>query len=379
MQHSIGKYIEKRLEERRETDNFRSLKILPNHIDFTSNDYLGIARDQDFSALVQDQLLPNKFLGSTGSRLLSGNNEIAIALENKIAVFHKGESALLMNSGFDANSGLLAALPYKGDTILFDEKSHASIHDGCRAGKANAISFQHNNCHDLEEKLRTATGLKYVVVESIYSMDGDLADLKNISALCEKYEAGLIVDEAHATGILGHNGGGLVNQLELESKCLARVHTFGKALGSFGAAIICSEQLKQFLINYCRPFIFSTALPPQLLLQLHAVYNYFPHLQKRRELLQHYAAVFQQQIQSTNTLELPASATPIQSVIMRGSTIVTEAAETLQRQGFDVRPIRYPTVAKNSERIRVCLHSFNSEEEILSLASAINKLKFHGS
>jgi 8-amino-7-oxononanoate synthase len=205
---SIRKYIIGKLADRKRDDNFRSLRVVRGGVDFTSNDYLGLARDVHFHELIDEEVNRHKLHGgSTGSRLLSGNNDYVEKLEGKIATFHKAEAALIFNSGFDANYGLLSTLPYKGDTIIYDELVHASIHDGMKASKANKISFRHNDLDDLAEKLNQATGLKYVVTESLFSMDGDTAPLKEIAVLCGRYGAGLIVDEAHATGVLGEGRG----------------------------------------------------------------------------------------------------------------------------------------------------------------------------
>jgi 8-amino-7-oxononanoate synthase len=245
MSNSIQQYISSKLEQRKTENNFRSLKVADGLIDFYSNDYLGFARDTALQSAIEQEIKnnANQPTGSTGSRLLSGNNAYVEALEAQLAAFHGSESALLFNSGFDANYGLLSTLPYRGDTIIYDELAHASFHDGMRSSKAASIAFKHNDVAHLEEKLKAATGLKYVVVESVYSMDGDIAPLTEISALCKKYSAGLIVDEAHAIGTQGAKGEGLATG---EIETLARVYTFGKAMGTHGAVVVCNQQLKEF-------------------------------------------------------------------------------------------------------------------------------------
>ena len=242
MNKSIQQYIQLKLKQRTEENNFRSLKVVDGLVDFYSNDYLGFARNENLKKNVAAELKshPGFSLGSTGSRLLSGNNSYVESLEKILAEFYHAESALLFNSGFAANYGLISTLPYKGDTIIYDELVHASIHDGMRSGKANRVAFIHNDLHDLGRKLEAATGLKYVVIESVYSMDGDFAPLKEIADLCEKHKAGLIVDEAHAVGLFGEKGEGLAVELAVQNKCLARVSTFGKAIGAHGAGILCS-------------------------------------------------------------------------------------------------------------------------------------------
>ena len=353
--NSIRKYILQKIADRKDEGNFRSLKVIEGKVDFTSNDYLGLARDKHFLAMVESEVREAQaLLGSTGSRLLSGNSIYAESLERQIANFHKAASALIFNSGFDANYGLLSTLPYKGDTIIYDELVHASIHDGIKASRADSVSFRHNDLSDLQAKLSTAKGLKYVVTETIFSMDGDIPPLREIAELCKVYDAGLIVDEAHATGAIGENGAGLVNQLGLEH----------------GAVILCSEDLRDFLINYCRPFIFSTALPFHSLAAIKCAYEYLPELNERRAHLTKLISVFRKTL-SESSLTILSSETPVQSVIIKGNDEAKRVAALLQDAGFDVRPILSPTVARGTERIRIGLHSYNTEEEIIRLANAM--------
>jgi len=374
--NSIQQYIHSKIEERRAENNFRSLKIKKGLIDFCSNDYLGFARDNELKKRVEDELSahPELPLGSTGSRLLSGNSEYAEQLEAFLANFHQSETALIFNSGFDANYGLLSCLPYKGDTVIYDELVHASIHDGIKKSKASSTPFAHNNTSELEQRLNFATGLKYVVVESVYSMDGDFAPLTEIAALCKKHNAGLIVDEAHATGVFDNRGEGRVQQLGLAHQCLARIHTFGKALGAHGAVILGSKDLKNFLINYCRPFIFSTALPFASLANIKCAYQYLPLVNKNREKLFHLIQLFKENLSPIDKFKLINSDSPIQSIIVSGNGDVKNFAAQIEAAGFDARPILYPTVARGKERIRICLHSFNTEEEVIRLAKLISTL-----
>lgn len=373
MSAPVYRYIQQRLQERKTADNFRVLGSLIGGIDFTSNDYLGLARDKDLATAVERELTSCKELplGSTGSRLLTGNTAYAMQLEKQIALFHHAEAALLFNSGFDANYGLLSCLPYRGDTVLYDASVHASIHDGMRNSKATSIPFAHNDVADLEVKLKSAKGIKYVVIESYYSMDGDFAPLKLIAALCKQYEAGLIIDEAHATGLFGENGSGYANAEGVEADCLARIYTYGKAMGAHGAAIVGHSALIDFLINYCRPFIFSTAASLHSLVVLSCVYKFLPSLQARRENLLHLVTKFKEKLADLSAGHILPGNGPVQSVVFPGNANIKSLATKLQQQGFDVRPILYPTVPKGTERIRVCLHSFNTTEEVVKLAQAI--------
>lgn len=374
MSDSVHQYIQRKLQQRQNENNFRLLTLKTGLIDFTSNDYLGLSCNEELRNTVLEEV-KNLPLGSTGSRLLSGNSEYAEALEKYLAKLHQSKDALILNSGFDANYGLLSTLPYRGDTVVYDELVHASMHDGIKAGKAGSISFQHNNIADLEQKLQQATGLKYVVVESLYSMDGDFSPLKEIAALCKKYEAALIVDEAHATGILGPNGTARILNEGLQNDCLARVHTFGKALGGNGAVIFCSSELKALLVNYCRPFIYSTALPFYNLAHIKCAYQWLEAGKSAADVEKLFALVRLFRAALNNAaVELLPGETPVQSVVIPGNTTVRTFAAALQGAGFDVRPILSPTVPKGRERIRICIHSFNSEAEVIKLAETINGL-----
>ena len=376
MSDSIQQYIAGKLEQRKQENNFRSLKIIAGLTDFYSNDYLGFARDEELKKRVEDEVKSaNQYaLGSTGSRLLSGNSEYAESVERYLADFYGAEAALIFNSGFDANYGLLSTLPYRRDTIIYDELVHASIHDGIRNSRADAIRFAHNNVADLEEKLKVSQGLKYVVVESVYSMDGDFAPLQEIALLCQKYNAGLIVDEAHAVGISGEKGRGLVCDLKLENKCIARINTFGKAVGAHGAVMLCNEDLKAFMINYCRPFIYSTSLPFHSLATIKCAHRFLLEADDRRAQLSELIDVFRQQFKGQTKYGLTAGNSPIQSLIVVGNEQVKQIAQQIQQAGFDVRAILYPTVARGKERIRICIHSFNSKQEVIKLAEVINSL-----
>ena len=376
MSTSIQQYIAGKLEQRKLENNFRSLKIITGLTDFYSNDYLGFARDEELKRRVDAEVKSagEYLLGSTGSRLLSGNSEYAESVERFLAEFYGSESALIFNSGFDANYGLLSTLPYRGDTIIYDELVHASIHDGIRNSRAGSISFTHNDVSDLEARLMYATGLKYVVVESVYSMDGDFAPLEAMAALCQKYDAGLIVDEAHAVGISGEHGKGLVCDLKLENKCAARINTFGKAVGAHGAVLLCNKDLKAFMINYCRPFIYSTSLPFHSLATIKCAHQYLLEADKRRTDLSELIDVFRHQFKGQTKYALTAGNSPIQSLIVVGNEQVKQIAQQIQQAGFDVRAILYPTVARGKERIRICIHSFNSKQEVIKLAEVINSL-----
>ena len=357
-------FLHKKLEERKTQNAYRQLKLTEGMVDFCSNDYLGLSR------LLQPESSSGDSgrHGSTGSRLLAGNYPLINETEELIAAFHAAPAALIFNSGYDANIGLLSSVPQRGDTILYDYLSHASIRDGIRLSFAESFSFPHNNLDELEEKLKKATGNKFVVTESVFSMDGDMAPLTEMIAICEKHGAHLIVDEAHATGVIGKNGEGLVQELNLESRCFARIHTFGKALGCHGAAVLGSSDLRNYLINFSRAFIYTTALPESSVKTIRMSYELFPQMHTEREKLRKLVAEFQQ---SPIKFNKQKSDTPIQAVIVPGNKEVKYVAGQLQAMQFDIRPILYPTVPTNSERLRIVLHAFNTTEQVRSVTGSL--------
>ena len=378
--------LTEKLDLRQREGALRTLRLSALSTDFCSNDYLGIARDR---LLSHD---PHLASGSTGSRLLAGNYPLLGIVENELAAFHGAEAALLYNSGYDANVGLLSCVPQKGDIILYDALAHASIRDGIRLSFARAFSFRHNDVEDLEKKLKAATGDAapaatsgtdavstgrvagnvYVVTETLFSMDGDLCPLRAITDCCRRYGAWLIVDEAHATGVIGERGEGLVQQENLEAACFARVHTFGKALGAHGAVILGSDRLKEYLVNFSRALIYTTALPPASAGLIRSAYNVFPGMDDRRKHLQQLIACFQSS--EIPFAKLPGTS-PIQVVLVPGNERVRGVASVLQMAGLDVRPILYPTVPKDTERLRIVLHAFNTEQEVQLLVRLLNTIK----
>ena len=366
-------FLSKKLQERREQHAFRSLRLPKrNLVDLCSNDYLGMATNQ---LIHSDQSTPNKILktGSTGSRLLSGNYEKIEEAEQIIAAFHQSQAALIFNSGYDANLGLLSSVPQRNDIILYDSLSHASIRDGIRLSFAAAFSFQHNDLDDLEKKLiLNANGTDrniFVVTESVFSMDGDIAPLKQMVDLCDQYNAKLIVDEAHATGVVGDRGEGVAQHLKLQEKCFARIHTFGKALGTHGAVILGSATLKEYLINFSRSFIYTTALPESTIDHILKSYEIFPSLTEERNTLAILIEAFQSLAFKYQKLN---SNTPIQGIVIPGNEMARAAAEMLQLNKLDIRAILYPSVPKGMERLRIVLHSFNTVEQIILLEELLD-------
>lgn len=367
--------LKKALDKRKEDSLFRYLQVNETLIDFCSNDYLSFARSERIKDDVKHGLLQTThFLGSTGSRSISGNTVFAERLEEKIAAFHNAEAGLLFNSGYDANVGLFSCIASRGDTIICDELIHASIIDGCRLSYANRLRFHHNDLEDLEKKLKLATGTVFVAVESVYSMDGDCADLKALVVLCERYNANLIVDEAHATGVFGENGRGLLNSAGLEDKVFARIHTFGKAMGCHGAVVLGSKIVRDYLINFARSFIFTTALPMASLVNIECAYNMLSERTFDNSRLHRHIDNFKNAIQLPPQVYLINSDSPIQSVVVGGNEKTREVSKKLQQKGFDVRAILSPSVPVGKERLRLSLHLHNTEQQIDELKKALTEI-----
>ena len=365
-------FLNERLNERISQNLLRKLENKNHLIDFASNDYLGFACSERLKELIEIKIKNNPFLknGSTGSRLISGNSSFTEKLERKIAVFHSADAGLLFNSGYDANVGLFSCIAQKGDTILTDELVHASIIDGVRLSYANRERFRHNDLNDLEEKLKKAKGNIFIGVESVYSMDGDLTPLKKIVALAEKYNANMIVDEAHATGVFGKQGEGRVVEENLENKVFARIHTFGKGLGVHGAMVLGSQALRMYLINFARSFIYTTALSPHALCMIDGAYDLLPESQEERKKIFELIQYFKENLHRTD-FEFLESDTPIQGIIVPGNEQAKAVALQLEEAGFYAKAILSPTVPKGKERLRICIHAFNTKDEIDNLIKVL--------
>lgn len=371
--------LETTLESRRQRNLLRSLVYDTTSspltlIDFSSNDYLGLARSEELQRLVQTSTNATG-LGATGSRLLTGDSPAAQALERKLASFHASESALLFNTGFDANVSLMSCLPQPQSVVLFDELVHASCRDGIKTCRARiAKHFKHNDVKDLMSEMNQLgkDELVFIVVESVYSMDGHLAPLKE---LCDIVKARrgtyLIVDEAHGTGTYGKGGRGLVQHLGLENYVYARVHTFGKAVGYHGAVVIGPKVLRSYLINYARPLIFSTSMPAHSIVAISCAYDYMECVAEERQVLLEVLATRFCETSKALKLKVVDSPSPIQAIVVPGNENVVRVSRALREKGFGVLPIRAPTVPEGEERIRVVLHSYNSIKEVDDLLDAV--------
>lgn len=366
------KKLKDRLDARKLHHSLRSLQGVSDAIDFSSNDYLGFSESSQLKARISKILetFPYKN-GSTGSRLLTGNHHLYGEAESFIASVHKIESALIFNSGYDANLGFFSCVPQKGDVILYDEYIHASVRDGIRMSDAKNWKYKHNDLNDLHNKLARIPDkntVVYVVTESVFSMDGDCAPLPELVELCEKYGCLVVIDEAHAVGVIGENGTGLVAHYELREKIFATIVTFGKALGSHGAAILGGNDLKQYLINFARSLIYTTALPPHSVAAIIAGYQLLQEDTTAHTLLRRSIDLFKEKCKEYYLdAHFIASDSAIQCMLIPGVSEVKRTAAELLANGFLVKPILSPTIPSGSERLRFCLHSYNTEDEITSV------------
>ncbi|MFM6937557.1 MAG: aminotransferase class I/II-fold pyridoxal phosphate-dependent enzyme [Aquirufa sp.] len=376
----IPETLSNKLTLRLQNNALRQLPTATDWVDFASNDYLGFSNSVAIFEATHQYLLDHNQQqnGATGSRLLSGNHTVYQVAEECIAQFHQVPAALIFNSGYDANVGFFSAVPQKGDLILYDELCHASIRDGIQLSNAKAYKFQHNDLEDLERLLvRHSDTIIYIVTESVFSMDGDTPNLEELVQLAEKHKAYVVVDEAHALGVFGEKGEGLVQSLQLQETVFARIMTFGKGLGCHGAAILGGEDLKSYLVNFARSFIFTTGLSPHSVATILTAYQQLEKATDSQQLLKNNIAYFNQE---KNRLSLKPlfvrSKSAIQSAIIPGNEKVKSIAQQLQSKGFDVKPILSPTVPEGQERLRFCLHSFNSKEEISEVLSLLSTFVF---
>jgi len=368
--------IHNRLESLIGSGALRTLGNSTNLIDFCSNDYLGFARSNELRDRIQKEYRKHIDIniGATGSRLISGNSEFVESLEAQIALYHHAEAGLIFNSGYDANVGLFSSIPQRNDTIIYDSLCHASIRDGIRLSLAKSFGFRHNDMEHLEQRLQNATGNIFVAIESVYSMDGDFSPLLEVVEVCKKYNANLIVDEAHATGIFGKKGEGKVVELGLQNDVFVRVHTFGKAMGCHGGIVLGSENLRNYLINYARSFIYTTAMSFHSYLSIKCAYDKLSVSSHNNLIISSLVSLFKVKIKLLGDIELIDSSSPIQCILIPGNDKVCNCADEIQKAGFNVKAIRSPTVPKGKERLRICIHEFNTEEEIVKLSEVIRKV-----
>ena len=380
----MNKFPEKlsdKLEIRMQNNALRQLPASKGLIDFASNDYLGFSQSETIFNTTHHFLIENGIIqnGATGSRLLSGNHKVYQQTEDYIAQFHQSESALIFNSGYDANVGFFSSLPQKGDLILYDELCHASIRDGIQLSNAKAYKFIHNDFEDLERLIaRNPNTTVYIVTESVFSMDGDTPNLEELVAVSNKYNCYLIVDEAHALGVYGDKGEGLVQMLNLQEQVFARIMTFGKGLGCHGAAVLGSLELKSYLVNFARSFIYTTGLSPHSVATILIAYQFLEIEKENIKKLRGNIIHFNQQKMLLGLKPMfVQSKSAIQSAIIPGNEKVKSIAKVFQEKGFDVKAILSPTVPEGQERLRFCLHNFNSKDDITAVLVLLSKFLFH--
>lgn len=378
--NKLPEKLSDKLEIRMQNNALRKLPSSMGLIDFASNDYLGFSQSETIFNTTHLFLIENGIIqnGATGSRLLSGNHKIYQQAEDYIADFHQSEAALIFNSGYDANVGFFSSLPQKGDLILYDELCHASIRDGIQLSNAKAYKFIHNDFEDLERLiLRNPNTIIYIVTESVFSMDGDTPNLEVLVAVSNKYNCYLVVDEAHALGVYGDKGEGLVQMLNLQEQVFARIMTFGKGLGCHGAAVLGSLVLKSYLVNFARSFIYTTGLPPHSVATILIAYQFLEIEKENIKKLRGNIIHFNQQKMLLGLKPMfVQSKSAIQSAIIPGNEKVKSIAKVFQEQGFEVKAILSPTVPEGQERLRFCLHNFNSKDDITAVLVLLSKLIF---
>ena len=371
-----------KLEKRHLEESLRDLPGATDLVDFSSNDYLGLAQNAQIMDLALKLLQKHgEINGATGSRLLTGNHGLYSHLEKQLASFYEVPSALVFNSGYDANIGFFASVPQRDDIVFYDELIHASIRDGIQMGKSTSYKFTHNNLQHLEEKIfaikKKASNEEqeiFVVTESVFSMDGDTPDLEKLVDFCDANGFHLVLDEAHAVGIFG-DGRGMLHELGLQKRVFAQIITFGKAFGCHGAAVLGTPDLKRYLVNFSRSLIYTTALPP------HSVATIIASLSMLKDSAEEAREGLFENIRHFKTerarLQLDEFFIPSDSAIhcavISGNQRVRQISGQFREEGFNAKPILSPTVKKGAERLRFCLHAFNTKEEISQVLTLLKK------
>jgi len=372
---AIERRIARELDSLRDLAQFRTLEILDgtSGLNLSSNDYLGLSTDPRLKQATIEAVARAGRVGSTGSRLLSGNSREWEEIEAEFAAFAGTEASVYFGSGYLANIGLLGSLLRPGDTVFSDALNHASLIDGMRLSGATKIIYPHGDLEFLEDALRGSargTGARVIVSETVFSMEGDVAPLAELVALARKYDAAVIVDEAHATGAWGPEGRGIAVELGLEREMLAIVHTCGKALASAGAFVCGSGALREHLINRARTFIFSTAMPPSMAGQIRAALVLARGAEAERGHLREIAAALREGLTAVG-LRCGTSSTHIVPVMLGTNEAALHFASELQHGGFAVKAIRPPTVPAGTARIRVSLTSKVMHDDVRRLVAAI--------
>jgi len=367
--------LERAARERSTLGRTRSIHP-PQGLDFCSNDYLGLRQDPRLAEAAA-RAARDFGSGSGAARLLRGTTPLHEELEAALALWKGAEACLLFNTGYQCNATVVPALVQPGDAVFSDALNHASLVDGCRTAKARGAHlgiFRHRDLADLELQIDHWRGLNpdegqiLVLTDAIFSMDGDAADLPGLLALCERHHALLMVDEAHASGLLGPSGAGLAEYQGLKGRIPLLMGTLGKGLGSFGAFLACDHLLREHLVNTCRGFIFSTALPPPCLgASLEAL-----RINQAEPWRREKALALADRLRTA--LGLPAQPSAIVPVIVGADAAAVRMALALQSRGFDVRAVRPPTVPEGSARLRITTGAHLEEAQVERLIAALNGL-----
>jgi 8-amino-7-oxononanoate synthase len=366
--------FESDLRELADRGRLRSLRARTG-IDFTSNDYLGLAETAELRQAAADAVARGVPVGSGGSRLLRGNHPEHEALETEAAAYFGAETALYFGGGYIANFAIFSTLPQTGDLIVHDELIHASVHEGLRRGRADFVGVPHNNVDAFDAAIvrwRAAggKGRPWLAVESLYSMDGDSPDLVELLAVADRHEAMLVIDEAHATGVLGPQGRGLAAAFEGRDNVIT-LHTCGKALGTVGGFILAPRIIRDFLVNRSRPFIFATAPSPLTAAVTRAALDISRSNPERRERLARLVQFAGNELRRRCHIE--PSGSHIVPVIVGPDRAAVMLASALQRRGYDVRAIRPPTVAEGTARLRIALTLNVDEPTVAGLFGALSE------
>lgn len=373
------KFLEDEIQKLKAAGLYRTLKQLPPGVlNFCSNDYLGLTEEPRLIAA--GLAAARRFgAGSGSARLIAGNFPIQDELEVALARFKGTEAALLFNSGYHANIGVIPALAGDGDLIFSDELNHASLIDGCRLSKAEKVVYRHNDLNHLEDLLRRrgeaslAPTKKIIVTEAVFSMEGDLCPLKDLLALAEKQGAIVYLDEAHAVGVFGEQGEGLIKNPPPHLVCMG---TFGKAFGSYGAFVAGSKTLKEFLINRARSFIFTTALPPMVVGTSLAALKIIETEPERREKLWENIKLFHiSPYTPSYSKRGKGGDSPIFSIPIGDAKKTMEISQKLLEQGIYLQGIRPPTVPEGTSRLRLTVTAMHTKEQIQKLTEALRTIR----
>lgn len=341
-------------------------------LDFSSNDYLGLASSPELRDAVSDALARGVAIGAGGSRLLRGNDPEHEALETEAAAFFGAESCLYFGGGFIANVAIFATLPTRHDLIVHDALIHASVLDGIGASKASVAEARHNDAQSVDDAITAwrgqgGTGRPWIACESLYSMDGDVAPLADLLATARRHDGILVVDEAHATGVLGPEGRGLAAAFEGAPDVIT-LHTCGKALGASGALVLAPRLITDYLVNRARPFIYATAPSPLMAAAVRASLTLVRKSPERRDHLARLVAHTGRAL--SETLGISPTGTHIQPIILGADDKAVAAARTLKAAGFDVRAVRPPTVPEGTSRLRLSI-TLNADEQAIDHLAAL--------